>query len=112
MEEIDIKEFFKYLKRYILAFVIAVFVAVSGVMIYDLNFKKPVYQSKTTIVIAKSGNDGTAAATLNDINASQKLTSTYSEIAKSELVLNRVIENLNLDTNVKALSKDITVKPV
>ena len=112
MEEIDIKDFFKYLKRYIVAFIVVVLVAVSGIAVYDLNFKKPVYQSNTTIVIARSGNDGTSAATLNDINASQKLASTYSEIAKSELVLNKVIKDLDLDTDVKALSKDITVKPV
>lgn len=112
MEEIDIKEFFKYLKHYIIAFIATILVAVSGVLIYDLNFKKPIYQSKTTVVIAKSNSDSNSAATLNDINASQKLTSTYSEIAKSELVLNQVIENLELDINVKDLGKNVVVKPV
>ena len=112
MEEVDIREFFKYLKRYIVAFILAVGVAIAGVLVYDLGFKKPVYQSKTTIVIAKSNNDNNSTTTLNDVNASQKLASTYSEIAKSELVLNKVVENLNLPMGVKALSQNVTVKPV
>ena len=37
---------------------------------------------------------------------------TYSEIAKSELVLNKVIENLGLHTTAKELSKNLTIKPV
>lgn len=112
MEEINIKDFFKYLKRYIFIFIIAVALVLSGVMVYDLAIKKPVYQSKTTIVIAKSNNNDSSASTLNDINASQKLTSTYSEIAKSELVLNQVISNLKLSINFKELSERVTVKPI
>ena len=113
MEEINIKDFFSYLKRYIWAFILVTVVAVAGVAVYDTVLKEPVYQASTTIGIAKSSdNSSNAAATLNDVNASQKLTTTYSEIAKSELVLNQVIENLGLTVNVKELSKNVTVKPV
>lgn len=112
MEEINIKDYFSYLKHYILAFVIVIVLAVVGVVVYDTMVKKPVYQAQTSVVIAKSdGAEGTAA-TLNDINASQKLATTYSEIAKSELVLAQVIENLGLHASVKELSRDLTIKPV
>ena len=113
MEEINIKEFFSYLKHYILAFIVFALVAVVGVTIYESMFKKPIYQAQTTVVIAKSDETevGTAA-TLNEINASQKLASTYSVIAKSELVLNQVIDELELNTTVSELSKNLTVKPV
>lgn len=113
MEEINIKDFFTYLRRYVFAFIIVMALAVGGVIVYDKMFKKPVYQAKTTIVIAKS-SDGfeNTAATLNDVSASQKLTSTYGEIAKSELVLNKVIDNLKLPMSVSDLSKNLTVKPV
>lgn len=112
MEEINLKDFFSYLKRYIWAFILVVVLAVTGVAVYDLAIKDPVYQASTTIVIAKSDSTDNAAATLNDINASQKLTTTYSEIAKSELVLNQVVENLELSASAKDLSKNVTVKPV
>ena len=114
MEEINIKEYFVYLKHYIFAFIIMIALAVGGVVVYDLMIKKPVYQAGTTIVIARSdaGNEGAYQVSLNDINASQKLATTYSEIAKSELVLNKVIENLGLSMSSKELSKNITIKPV
>lgn len=112
MEEINIKEFFSYLKHYILAFIIVIILAIGGVVTYDLMFKKPVYQARTTIVIAKADNSSSAASTLNDVNVSQKLTSTYGEIAKSELVLNQVISNLGLNMDVKTLSANLTVKAV
>ena len=114
MEEINIKDFFSYLKHYILAFVIVIALAVGGVAVYDSMIKEPIYQSNTTVVIAKSDVtlEGSSAATLNDINASQKLATTYSEIAKSELVLNQVVENLGLHATVKELNKSLTVKPL
>lgn len=112
MEEISIKEFFIYLKRYIALFVIVIALAVGGVIIYDVVMKKPVYQARTTVVIAKSDSIDGSAASLNDINASQKLATTYSEIAKSELVLNKVIDNLQLEVGTKELSSNLTIKPV
>lgn len=112
MEEINIKDFFSYLKRYIVAFVVVIIIALVGVFVYDKIVKKPMYQAQTTVVIAKSDSyDGTAAS-LNEINASQKLATTYSEIAKSELVLNQVIENLGLHFSAKELGKYLTIKPV
>lgn len=112
MEEINIKDFFSYLKHYILAFIILIVLAVGGVAFYDTMVKEPIYQAQTTVVIAKSNGaaDGSSAATLNDINASQKLATTYSEIAKSELVLNQVIENLGLHMTTGELNKSLTVK--
>ena len=86
--------------------------AVIGVVIYDTAIKKPMYQANTTVIIAKSDGADGAAASLNDVNASQKLVSNYSEFAKSESVLNQVIENLNLKTNAKSFSKNLTIKPI
>lgn len=112
MEEINIKDFFSYLKHYIWAFILVTILFVGGVTAYDLVIKKPIYQAQTTIVIAKSDNTNNSASTLNDVNASQKLATTYGEIAKSELVLNKVVENLNLSMSVKDLSRNLNVKPV
>ena len=112
MEEINIKEYFNYLKHYIFAFIIVAGLAVGGIIAYDTMVKKPVYQANTTVVIAKSDSPDGTATTLNEVNASQKLANTYSEIAKSELVLNRVIEELDLSTTSKQLSKDVSIKPI
>ena len=114
MEEINIKDFFSYLKHYIVAFIVVIAIAVTGVLVYDEMMKEPIYQAQTTVVIAKADgiSENSSAATLNDINASQKLATTYSEIAKSELVLNQVIDNLGLHVTTGELSKSLTVKPL
>ena len=112
MEEINIRDFFSYLKRYVWAIVIIAIAAICGVAAYESMIKKPIYQARTTVVIAKSDESESSAVTLNDINASQKLVTTYAEIAKSELVLNQVIDNLRLQDTVKELSKNIIIKPV
>ena len=112
MEEINIKDFFDHLKGYWLAFIVAIVALVSAVFVYDSAIKTPLYQARTTVVVAQSDTNNNSAATLNDVSASQKLVSTYGEIAKSELVLTKVISNLHLNTTVKALSQNITVAPV
>lgn len=114
MEEINIKDYFKYLKHYIIGFILVTVLAVGGIAIFDIAVKKPVYTASTTVVIAKnddSENSNTSAA-LNDISASQKLTNTYSEVAKSELVLNQVVQNLKLSVSAKELSKSVAIKPI
>lgn len=110
MEEIDFKDFFSHLKNYIFAFVIVLFLAVGGTIIYDTSFKKPIYQAQTTVVVSSTDTSANKAVTLNDINVSQKLAAEYSVLAKSDLVLNKVIDNLDLSTSAGALSKNLTVK--
>ncbi len=112
MEEIDIKEYFNYLKHYVFAFIIAVVLMVGGILAYDTMIKKPIYQANTTVVIAKANESEGLAATISDLSASQKLANTYSEIAKSELVLNRTIEELDLHMSSKELSSSIAIKPL
>ena len=107
MEDINIKDFFRLLKSYIVVMIVFLIVAVSGVIVYDTILKKPVYQAQTTVVI-----NNNKATTLNDLSVSQKLATEYSVIAKSELVINQVISNLGLTTNTGGLSKNITIKPV
>lgn len=114
MEEINIKDFLNYLKKYSLVIVCIVlfFVLLTG--IYVRFFKVPLYQSNTTVVLVKDENSTDKEDTIsqNDITINQKLVSTYSEIIKSRLVLNQVIRELNLDYTFEKLSKEISVSQV
>lgn len=113
MEEIDIKDFLGYLKKFIIPMIVVAFLATGGSILYNLVFKTPMYKTSTTIVLAQKADEkGSASVTLNDINLSQKLVSTYSEIVKSKLVLEQVINDLGLDTSVEKLSKHVTVAAV
>lgn len=114
MEEINIKEFFDYLKKYVLLMVIIGILLVSVTFVYDKVLKKPMYTTYTTIVLVKSDtatvNSGSEGISQSDILLNQNLVSTYGKIINSKLVLRKVIKNLNLDYSVKELSKNIKVE--
>ena len=97
MNEINLKEFFGYLKKYIIFYILLLGAALAGTYFYDTEVKTPLYQSTTKVVLVQPEDSENAASTLNGVSASQKLTATYSEIVKSELVLEQAFNNLNLN---------------
>jgi len=111
MEELDIKDFLSYLKKYLFLIIILPIVAMICVYYYDTAIKKPLYESSSQVALIQSDSSN-AANTLSEINANQKLTSTYSVIAKSKLVLEQVISELHLDTKPADLAKSIKVTTI
>ena len=114
MEEIDIKDFLNYLKKYALVALIVAVIAAAGTAVYDLGIKQKLYKSYTTVVLAQDNTKAESATTttLNDININQKLVSTYSEIVKSKRVLQEAIDKLELDTTPEKLAKQINVTAI
>lgn len=115
MEEVNIKEFFKYVRKYVLVIALVAITFCSFVLIYSVYIKKDMYESNTTLVLTKSTStvdQASGTITQNDILLNQKLVSTYSELIKSKLVLNQVIEKLDLDYKVNELAKLISVDSI
>jgi len=111
MEELDLKDFLSYLKKYLLALIVTPLVALLGVLYYDTSIKTPLYEAASQVALLQSDSSN-AATTLSEINANQKLTSTYSVIAKSKVVLERVIDDLELDVTPDVLAKSIKVSTI
>ncbi len=112
MEEIDIKDFLSYLKKFLIPMAVIALLAVGATTFYNVVIKKPMYKTSTTVVLAQK-EESSKSTTLNDINVNQKLVTTYSEIVKSKLVLEQVIDELGLEnTSVDQLSKHVTVTAV
>jgi len=109
MEEIDLKEFLSYLKKFIPAMVAVAIIAVGAIFIYDTLVKTPLYSTHTKVLLMQEGAGNNASTTLNDVSANQKLAATYSEFVKSRLVLQQVIDELHLEYNTDELAKNITV---
>ena len=111
MEELDLKDLFNifWSKRTQILLLIAKFIVIG--FMYSYIFLTPKYQASTSILLAKSNtsqsSDGTITA--NDLTLNQKLVSTYSELLKTETVLNQVINNLGIDKTVEELKKNISV---
>ncbi len=115
MEEINLKEFWDYLKKYIFLMFVVSMILASGTFMYDKFVKKPLYTTYTTIVLVKADNSANATTTgdaisQSDVLLNKNLVSTYSQIIKSKLVLKQVIKDLNLTYSVKNLSKSINVE--
>lgn len=111
MEEIDLKDFLVYLKKFIVLMIFVLAGAIAGTYFYDTQFKTPMYSSYTTVVLAQQANSN-SAITQSDITVNQKLVSTYSEIVKSKLVLQQTIDQLGLDMTYEQLQKNVSVKSV
>lgn len=115
MDEINLKEFFNYLKKYILVLIVVLILAMGATFIYSKAMKKTVYQAQTSVIIAKttssSSDDETAASVnINDINATLKLVPTYSEIVKSESVLEEAIKNSYSHISVSELKNNLSTE--
>ena len=95
MEEIDLKEFLKYLRKYIWMMLVAIVVFVGATLTYDLNIKPKLHKSTTTVVLNNGNSGKTAQEDLTTVNLNQKLVTTYSELVKNRTVLERTISGLN-----------------
>ena len=111
MEEINIRDFLNYLKKYVLVIVAVSLVLIIGVFIYDKSIKKPLYTTYTTIILTKSNEAQTGTTiTQNDILLNQKLVETYSKIIKSKLVLEQVISETGVTYTAEELSENVNVE--
>ena len=113
MEELDLSQMISlFWHRKVQIILIVLIFMVIGVA-YTACFVTPKYTSSTTLVLA-AGKDSTlpTSITTTDVNLNSKLISTYREIATSDKVVRKVINNLGLDISDQVLKNSITVKVV
>lgn len=68
----------------------------------------PTYSSRVSMYVNNNKDRTEGGLNINDINASQKLVTTYIEILKSDIVLNEIISQLGLDYSAGELKKMIS----
>ena len=107
MEEIDLVQLFNYFKSKWFYILFAVSLAFCVSSIYVNQFRQLEYTSYTKIILNQASPSETISN--QDINLNQSLVSDYTEIIKSKLVLNQVIDLLDLDIEYEQLTKMISV---
>lgn len=112
MEEIDLKELLLYFKSKLYMIILITFFIVALGMCYSIVFKKPVYTSSSTIVLASSDSNGSASSAQIDVAVNQKLVGTYREIVKSRSILESVIDSLDLNYTYEQLSSKVSVSSI
>lgn len=111
-DAIDLLEILRIIRKrlWIIILLTVMAVVISGLLSYF--FLDKIYQTSTTLMVSKTQSDSTNVLQYNDVLLNQKLVKTYSEIAKSNRVLDKVIEKLELNVSAGELRKKITVNSV
>jgi capsular polysaccharide biosynthesis protein len=111
MEELDLRDLLSYFwNRIIYFFIIVLFVVCLG-CVYIIFVQKPVYTSKTSVILTGFSSEQ-SSITQSDLTVNSKLVSTYQVIVTSNRVLKQVIDNLNLDYTTDELINMISVSAV
>lgn len=109
--EIDLLEIFEMLKsRWLLIVSLTCSaIIISGILSFFV--LTPQYETGTTLIVSYKAADS-SLMNYNDLQMSQKLAATYSEIVKSERIADIVIEELDLKMMASELNKKISVSQV
>lgn len=93
-------------KRWLLIVAVTI---LGGVIGYAYGSIQPdTYRAQSSVVVVPARGDSTSEL-VQGSNYVQGLVATYTVVAKSPVVLDRVIADLSLDTNARALAGQITV---
>lgn len=114
-EEIELREIFFILKKRLTIIIVLVILSVITSAFASFFILDKQYQASTTIIVGSRNTflyTETKDLQLSDITMYQKLLKTFSEIAKSRMVSEKVIDNLNLGISIEALQKKIIVTTV
>lgn len=109
--EIDLKELFgNLLDNWKMIVVTTVLAAIIGILVTQL-FITPQYKASVNMIV-NSRQESTGSLTNDNITSSRNLISTYAVILKSNIILNEVIEELQLEDTYNELSRRITVNVI
>jgi capsular polysaccharide biosynthesis protein len=109
--EIDLKQIWLMIwnKKWMILIVVLVFLMVGSV--YTFYFVTPEYTASTTLILVKSQSD--TEVTTSDVTLNDKLISTYREMAKSDKIINLVLQEYNIkDISAGELKNKIAVTTV
>jgi capsular polysaccharide biosynthesis protein len=105
--EIDLVELLAILYKHALLIILMTALGLSVAFAYTRFFVKPTYRSESTVYIQPEVKEGNL--NLNDLNVNQRLVGTYTQLAKSNAVLNQVVpffaqDDLDVDSIRSAVS--------
>jgi len=111
-EEMELKDLLQIIRKRLGLIALITLTSLLISVIVSFFLLDEVYETSTTLMVGNTQNYQTNTIEYNDILVNQKLVNTYSEIAKSDRVLDKVIERLRLELKPDDLRKKITVASV
>lgn len=111
-ETMDLREILQIIYKRLWFIILVTLVCIISSGIISFFVLDSVYEASTTLMVSKTREDQSQNLQYNDILMNQKLVKTYSEIVKSNRVLEKVIEQLGLDMTTGDLKNKIQVSSV
>ncbi len=108
-EEMELRDIFQIIQKRLGIIAVITIVAVAISAIVSFFFLDKIYETSTTLMVGNTRDNQSDSIEYNVILANQKLVKTYSVIAKSDRVLDRVIEKLEIDMKTSQLRGKINV---
>ena len=105
--EIDLREIFEMLKKRWLMIVSITLVAAITSGVISFFVLTPQYETSTTMIVSYK-QDQSSLMSYQELQMSQKLVATYSQIVKSDRIADAVIEKLDLDLTASQLNSKIS----
>lgn len=95
--EIDLSRVFEIVKKHFKPFALIILATSIAAALVTLFLIPKKYTAEAKLIIVQKSNPDSQQISYNDLQTSQKLVNTYSEILKSEAISDEVIRNLKLD---------------
>lgn len=109
---LDLTELFGILRKRIWLIISITFATTLISAILSFFVLSPIYEAKISIIIGRSeAAEASMKTDYNDVMMFQKLSKTYAEIAKSNVVAEKTINDLGLNVNTVDYLKGLTVTP-
>ena len=107
-ETLSLQEVVNIIKKRLFLIISLTIVAVGIAIALSFYILTPIYQVNTQILINQNGS-GVEVYSRSQIETDLQLINTYNEIIKSPFILNKVIEQLKLDTTPEQLINQISL---
>ncbi len=111
MNEINLGEFFHFLRKHILFLLFMIVMVFLICFLYFYLIKKPIYSSNVQLTLTGVKDEGEKITT-NDIALNTKMIPTYQEVITSRKVLEKVILDLRLNRTIESLASNIKISAV
>jgi len=108
---IDLSELFLIMRKYLAIIIIATLVGAFGSYYYTKNYISPLYNVKASVIVDYNTNE-TDEIDIGQSNNSIKLANLYAVIAKSDAVLQLVLDDLDSSLTYEQLKNSISVTTV
>lgn len=107
-ETISLKELFQTLKKRLSLIIIITAIAAATSGLISFFVLTPIYQSSTQILVNQAKSDQQAFQ-YNEVQTNLQLINTYNVIIKSPAILDKVIQQLDLEMSTGELNSNVTV---